>query len=163
MKAAKLFLIIAFIYVLQAVVVSRFTIFGVKADMLLIVTAISAVTFGAEKGFLVGLCCGIVQDVLGGSLYLHTISKAVLGFIVGTFKESVFGTEEMVALSAVLVATITNYLLELMLLFFFFGKPIASLLVIITSLAISCLLNSIIAPLLYPAVRFGSKLLVAEQ
>lgn len=162
MKALKLLLLLTVVYILQIVIFSRFAILGVKPDLLLIVTTLYAVTYGAEKGFLVGLICGLVQDILSGSIYFHTLSKALLGFIVGTFKESVFGTEETVALTAVFVATVTNYLLELLLLFFFFGKPLASPSVILVSLIISCLFNSILAPLIFPAVRLSSQFLAVE-
>lgn len=162
MKTLKLLLLLTFVYILQIIVVSRFAVLGVKADLLLIVTTLYAVTYGAERGFLVGFFCGFVQDIFSGSIYFHTVSKAILGFIVGTFKESVFGTEETVALTAVFVATVTNYLLELFLLFFFFGKPLASPLVLLVSLMISCLFNSILAPLIFPAVRLSSKFLDVE-
>jgi len=160
MKAFKVALSILLVYLFQITIVSRLSIFGVKADLLLIITTLVAVTYGAENGFLVGFFCGLVQDVFGGPFYMFTISKALLGFLLGTFKESVFGTEEGVALTAVFVATVTNFILETLILFFFFGQPIASPFVLAISLIISCLYNSLLAPLFYPMVKFTSKLVM---
>jgi rod shape-determining protein MreD len=159
MKILKIALSILLIYLFQITIISRLSVFGVKADLLLIVTTLFAVTYGAEEGFLMGLFCGLVQDIFGGSFYMQTVSKAVLGFLIGTFKESVFGTEEGVALTAVAVATVTNFILELTMLFFFFGRPVASPLALMSALIISCLYNSLLAPVFFPIVKFGSRLL----
>ena len=159
MKILKIALTILLIYLFQITIISRLSVFGVKADLLLIVTTLFAVTYGAEEGFLMGLFCGLVQDIFGGSFYMQTVSKAVLGFLIGTFKESVFGTEEGVALIAVAVATVTNFILELTMLFFFFGRPVASPLALMSALIISCLYNSLLAPVFFPIVKFGSRLL----
>ncbi|MFH1710050.1 MAG: rod shape-determining protein MreD [bacterium] len=160
MKTFKIVLTVFLAYLLQITVLSRFPVFGVRADILLIITTLFAVTYGAEEGFLMGLLCGLVQDVFGGSFYMHTVSMSLLGFLIGTFKESVFGTEEGVALIAVAVATATYFVLELTILFFFFGRPTASLPVLAMTLFISCLYNSLLAPLIYPAVKFKSKLVM---
>lgn len=157
MKTFKVAVSIFLIYLLQVTIFSRLTVFGVKADLLLVVTTLFAVTYGAENGFLIGLFCGLVQDVFSGPFYIHSFSKALLGFLMGTFKESVFGTEEGVAVTAVLVATATNFILEAVILFFFFGRPFASPFVLAAVLIISCLYNSLLAPLIYPIVKFVSR------
>jgi hypothetical protein len=78
----------------------------------------------------------------------------------GTFKESVFGTEEGVALTAVFVATVTNFILQAVILFFFFGRPFASPLTLAATLIISTMYNSLLAPLFYPLVKFTSGLVM---
>lgn len=163
MRTSRLFILIVLAYLIQTIVVSRFTVLGVRADLLLIITALYAVTFGAEKGFLVGLLCGSIQDLLGTAFFAHTIPFALLGFLIGTFKESVFGTEESVALTAVFVATVTNCIFELLFLFFFFGRPLASPLILLATIIISSLYNSVLAPLIYPLIRSSSRFLIAEQ
>jgi rod shape-determining protein MreD len=163
MKVFKLFVLIMLAYLVQTIVISRFAILGVRADLLLIITALYAVTFGAEKGFLVGILCGSIQDIFGTTFFAHTIPFALLGFLIGTFKESVFGTEESVAFTAVSVAAVTNYVFELLFLFFFFGRPIASPLILLATLVISCLYNSLLAPLIYPLIRSSSQFLIAEE
>lgn len=158
MKALKIALSIIIVYLFQVTIMSRLTVFGVKADLLLIITALFAVVYGPENGFLVGMFCGLVQDVFGGTFYMHILSKALLGFLMGTFKESVFGTEEGVALTAVLVATVTGFFLDAVLLFFFFEKPFASPFVLLITLIISCIYNSALSPLFYPVVKASSKM-----
>jgi rod shape-determining protein MreD len=160
MKTLKIALAIILVYLLQVTVISRLSVFGVRADLLLIITTLFAVTYGAENGFLIGLICGLVQDVFGGSFYMQAVSKAILGFLIGTFKESVFGTEESVAFIAVFVATVTNFILEAVILFFFFGRPFASPLILAVTLIISCAYNSLLAPLFYPIVKYTSRLVM---
>ncbi len=157
MRTIKIALLIILVYLLQITIISRLSVFGVKADLLLIITTLFAVTYGAEDGFLIGLLCGLVQDVFGGSFYVQVVSKALLGFLIGTFKESVFGTEESVAFMAVFVATVTNFVLEAVILFFFFGRPFASPLILVGTLIISCIYNSLLAPLFYPIVKLTSR------
>jgi rod shape-determining protein MreD len=161
MKILKLLLFLLIVYLLQTVVVSRFPIMGTRADLMLIVTALLAVNYGIEDGFVAGVLCGFIQDIFGGMFYIHTASKGILGFLVGTFKESVLGTEESVTLTAVLAATVTNYLLELAILFFFFGKPLASVPVLLLMLLISCIYNGILSVVLYPAVKWAAKMIYA--
>ena len=87
----------------------------------------------------------------------------LLGLLIGTFKESVFGTEETVAFTAVLAATVTNYVFEFALLFFFFGKPVASVRILMITLILSCIMNSILAPFVYSTVKASSNFITAEQ
>jgi rod shape-determining protein MreD len=159
MKILKLFAFLLFFYLLQITVFSRFEVLGVRPDILLIVTTLLAVTYGAEEGFVVGILCGIISDIFGGLFYINTVSKGLLGFLVGTFKESVLGTEEAVSLTAVLAATMTNFIIELLLLFFFFGKPIASIPVILITLTVSCFYNGILSVIFVPALKWSGKLI----
>ena len=163
MKIFRLVIFLILVYLLQVIVISRFAVLGVAANLPLIVTALFAVTFGAEKGFIVGLICGLIQDILGGGFYINTISFGLLGFLIGTFKESVLGTEEAVSLAAVIAATVTAFVFELLLLFFFFGKPLGSPISILITLAISCLYNSVITPVLYPAIKLSSRYLIEAE
>lgn len=162
MRAFRLFVLLIFIYLVQIIIVSKLAVFGVRADILLVFTAICAVMFGAEGGFLIGLFCGFVQDVFGGAFYIHTISKGILGFLIGTLKESILGTEEAVVLIAVFAATISNFIFELLLLFFFFGKPLASPWPLLMTLIISCLYNMALTLIFYPAVKYSSGYFVVE-
>jgi len=163
MRILRFIVLLISLFLLQTIVISRYAIFGVRADLLLIITTLYAVNFGAEKGLVVGLLCGIVQDIFGGMLYISTISKGVLGFLIGTLKESVLGTEETVVLTAILAATVTNYFFELVLLFFFFGKPLASPLALFITLVISCLYNSALTFVLLPAFKASTRYFMEEQ
>jgi len=163
MRIFRFFFFLLLIYLLQVIIVSRFAVFGVKADLFLVMTALFAVNLGAERGFVIGLLCGIIQDIFGTSFYFHSATMAILGFLVGTFKESIIGTEEGIALTAVIAATVTNFLLQLLLLFFFFGKPLASPLILLGVLVVSCFYNSLLAFIFNPLVKFSTRFLVAEQ
>jgi rod shape-determining protein MreD len=160
MKILNFLLFFIAVYIVQTVVLSRFAIFGVRPDLFLIITTLIAVTYGAEEGLILGFFFGIFQDLSSGLIPINMFTKALLGYLVGTFKESVIVSDEMVAFTAVSVATITSFILELVILFFFFGKAVSSPLVLFVTLTISCLYNGILAHLFYPVVKFGSKLVV---
>lgn len=153
MRSFRVALIIFSVYLLQTIIASRFPVFGVRVDLLLVFTTLFAVYYGPEQGFMAGLICGITQDIFGTGPFFNAISKSLMGFLVGTFKESVLGTEEAVAVTAVAVATITNFILELMIMFFFFGKPLASIGVLFATLLLSCLYNSALAPVMYMLIK----------
>ncbi len=160
MKPLKIALSIFLVYLLQVAIVPRFAVFGVGPDLFVIVITLFSVAYGAESGFLTGFFCGLVQDIFVGPFYFHSVTRSLLGFLMGTFKESVFGTEEGVAFTAVAVATVTNFILEAVTLFFFFGRPLASPLSLAAVLIISCIYNSALAPLFYPLVKSGSRMVM---
>ena len=154
MRYLKLAALLLAAHLLQTVVISRYSLLGVRPDLMLVTVSLFAVNFGAEDGLVSGVIGGLIQDLLGGAYFLNTATKGLLGFLIGTLKESVIGTEEAVTLTAVVAATVTNFVLELVMLYFFFGKPIASPLIVIMTLALLCIYNSIIAFLFYPLLRW---------
>lgn len=153
MKYFKIALFFILAYLIQITLLSRFPFFGVRPDLLLVCVTMISVRYGAVEGFLGGLICGVTQDVFGGIYYIQTISKSMLGFLVGTYKESVLGTEEAVNMTAVFAATVTNFVFEVALMYFFFGKPIAPILFVLISLILSCFYNGVIAYLAYPVIK----------
>jgi|WetSurMetagenome_2_1015567.scaffolds.fasta_scaffold738581_2 rod shape-determining protein MreD len=152
MKTVKLIAFFFLIYILQ-MLISRFSIFGVRPDLILITITLIGVNYGAEEGFVAGLVAGICQDLLGGHYFYNTLSKSLLGFLVGTFKESVLGTEEAVNLTAVVAATVTVFFIEILCLYFFFGKPFASFFILFVTLFVSCILNGLLAFISFPALK----------
>ena len=162
MRYFRLIVLLSILYLIQTVIISRFAAFGVKADILLVVTTMFAVNFGAEKGFIVGFLGGIIQDLFGVSYFFHSMTRAILGFLVGTFKESIVGSEEGIAFTSVIVATVANFMIELLFFFFFFGKPVASPLILLETLFVSCIYNALFVPVLYPLIKWSSARLVRE-
>jgi rod shape-determining protein MreD len=162
MRYAKLAAIFLAVYLLQVVVISRFALIGVRPDLLLIAVSMYSISFGAEEGFIAGVICGLIQDLFSGFFFVHTLSKGLLGFLIGTLKESVLGTDEAVVLSAVMTATVTNFIFEYILLFFFFGRPLSTFPVLLITLILSCVYNSILAFLLAPSMRLISRAALAE-
>src|SRR3990172_6177041 len=87
---AMLLLLIA--VVLQTMVVSRVSVLGVTADLLLILTVIVGLGRGSLEGAIFGFCVGIVHDTiffqtLGG----HALIFVLVGYFVGIFLAR-FGT-----------------------------------------------------------------------
>ena len=154
MRYLKLTLLLLAAHLIQTAVLSRYSLLGVRPDLMLVTVSLFAVNFGAEDGFASGVIAGLIQDLLGGAYFLNTATKGLLGFLIGTLKESIIGTEEAVTLTAVVAATATNFVLELVMLYFFFGKPIASPFVVILTLFLLSVYNSILAFILYPLLRW---------
>ena len=162
MRIFRLFLFILAIYILQTTIVSRFAIFTVKPDLVLVTITLLAVSEGLEHGFAAGVLGGLLQDILGGMFFINTLTKGILGFLAGTFKESIFGSEESVAMTAVLAATATEFVLQILMLSFFFDKPVATPLPLFAVLVISSLYNCLLAPLMYRIVKAFGPLLAVE-
>jgi len=162
MKIFRLGVFIFLVYLLQVAVVSRFAIFSVRPDLMLVVITLIAVTQGVERGFASGFLGGLMQDVLGGMYFINFLTKGLLGFLVGTFKESIFGSEESVAVTAVLVATVTEFVLQVLILSLFFDKPVATPLSLFLLLVISSVFNCAIAPILYPLIRASAPYFAEE-
>ena len=154
MRYLKLAAFLLAVYLLQIIVISRISVLGVRPNLLLVTITLFAVNLGAEEGFAAGVIGGLIIDLLGGTYFLNTATDGLLGFLIGTLKESVIGTEEAVTITAVLAATATSFVFELIMLYFFLGKPIASPFVVMLTLVLLCVYNSVLAFISYPLLRW---------
>ncbi len=103
---------------------------GVVPDVAVVVVVLLALRRGPEAGCVVGFALGLVQDVLaGGPLGLHALSKALVGFGVGTLPRWFLVSRPVVPVGAALLATIADGLLRFGLLqLFHYPVPLGDLL-----------------------------------
>lgn len=85
-SAGKVVLLFVIGALLQAVIVSRFSILGVTADLFLILTVIVAYSKGPVEGAIFGFVAGIVADVIYfGPVGLRALVYVLVGYSVGMF------------------------------------------------------------------------------
>ena len=138
----KIIMFFAVVACLQATLSPRIAVFGVKPDLLLIAVVIWGLSFGAEKGGAVGLLAGFLEDLLSASFYINILIKAMLGYFAGIVRGSIAVASTLVSTAAVAALTPISYLLELMIFYFFFGRPLPSLYSVISVVTVSSLYNA---------------------
>ena len=82
---------ISLLFLFQTTILHSFTMFGVRPDMVLILTFLIAVSLGGDKGATAGFALGLIQDCLSSSIFgINAFSKGVVGFIFGNLREKIF-------------------------------------------------------------------------
>lgn len=78
-------------FVIQSSVLPAIAIGGIKPNLMLIVVATYAFLLGDRSGILVGLICGLVQDIFFGPvLGFSSLLYAVIGYLCGKFKNLLY-------------------------------------------------------------------------
>jgi len=144
---------------LQTALSPRIAIFGVKPDLLLIAVVVWGMSRGPREGAFVGFGAGFLEDVLSANFYIHTLTKAIAGFLSGAIQRN-FGTAS-VSSYAIIVGVLTpvSYLFEIMSFYFFFGRQLPGIYSIISVVFLSAVYNGLLTLLLFaPIVRASAVL-----
>jgi rod shape-determining protein MreD len=84
MKPWLYFALIAGLVPLQTTVLRYATVWGVRPDLCLVVTCLTALLVGETEGALLGLTLGFLQDLLSpGEAWLNMMTKGTLGLLAG--------------------------------------------------------------------------------
>jgi len=131
MKTLILFVVMAAAVSLQSTVIPVLSIGGVRPDLVLVVVVSAALTAGRETGLICGVFGGLLQDLLSvGPFGYNTLSKMLLGFLVGMYERKVNQGSLLLPLLAVAAATVGAAVLAVVfLLAYGQERQIASLLV----------------------------------
>lgn len=85
------FLIILICFLFQSTVFSKFSIFSIKPNLMIIVTASFGFMRGKKEGMMVGFICGLMTDIFWGNILgLYALIYATIGYINGFFKRLFF-------------------------------------------------------------------------
>ncbi len=107
MKTLMLFIVMAVAVSLQSTVIPVLSIGGVRPDLVLVVVVSAALTVGRETGLICGVFGGLLQDLLSvGPFGYNTLSKMLLGFLVGLYERKVNQGSLLLPLLAVAAATV---------------------------------------------------------
>lgn len=107
MKTLILFVVMVAAMSLQSTVIPVLSIGGVRPDLVLVVVVSAALTAGRETGLLCGVFGGLLQDLLSvGPFGYNTLSKMLLGFLVGLYERKVNQGSLLLPLLAVAAATV---------------------------------------------------------
>ena len=131
MKTLILFVVMVAAMSLQSTVIPVLSIGGVRPDLVLVVVVSAALTAGRETGLICGVFGGLLQDLLSvGPFGYNTLSKMLLGFLVGLYERKVNQGSLLLPLLAVAAATVGAAVLSVVfLLAYGQERQIASLLV----------------------------------
>ncbi len=93
-------------FVLQIGVLVDLQLFGVHADVLLVLAICAGLAGGAGRGAVVGFFAGLLADVmLPGTLGISALAFAAIGWGVGSVREGVLSTTRMFSVLVTLVAS----------------------------------------------------------
>jgi rod shape-determining protein MreD len=107
MKALILFVVMAVSVSLQSTVIPVLSIGGVRPDLVLVVVVSVALSVGKEMGVLCGVFGGLLQDLLSvGPFGYNTLTKMLLGLLVGLYERKVNKGTLLLPLLAVAVSTL---------------------------------------------------------
>lgn len=115
--------------VAQATVVPALRIGDVAPDLPLILVVLLALRRGPELGGVAGFAMGLLQDTAGGGLIgVQALTKALIGFVVGSLAGGLRGTQPLVQVPGLALLTIVEGLLRYGLLkLFHFPVPFGEL------------------------------------
>ncbi len=106
MKALILFVVMAVSVSVQSTVIPVLSIGGVRPDLVLVVVVSVALSAGKEEGVLCGVFGGVLQDLLSvGPFGYNTLTKMLLGLLVGLYERKVNKGSLLLPLLAVAVST----------------------------------------------------------
>ena len=129
MRALIWFVIMLVSVSLQSTVIPVISIGGVRPDFVLVVVISAALTRGRETGLLCGAFGGILQDLLSaGPFGLNTLTKMLLGLLIGFFERKVNQGNLLLPLVAIAAGTVgATVVSALFLLSYGFGGSIFAL------------------------------------
>lgn len=112
MVAARVALVILLTLVVQVVVVSELSFFGAQGNIILLVAIAAALETDAERGAIAGFASGLAFDMLLDTpMGLSALTGALVGWVVGTAKDSVLRDARIIQLGLVAMASAVGTLL----------------------------------------------------
>jgi rod shape-determining protein MreD len=140
--------------ILQASIVSRLTIWGVFADLPLLVVVNWSLLQGAREGMVWGFVGGLAVDLLSGAPFgAATLSLLAVGVLSGLGHKTVFRGHFALPLVAVFLGTILYNLLFLLVLQIA-GQTVAWLDSLVRMVLPSAALNAALTPIVFGLMRW---------
>lgn len=112
MVAARLALVLLVTLVVQVVLISPLSIAGARGNLVLLVAIAAALETDAERGAVAGFASGLAFDMLLDTpMGLSALTGALVGWVVGTAKDSVLRDAAVIQLGLVALASALGTLL----------------------------------------------------
>jgi rod shape-determining protein MreD len=162
MRALIWFVVMLLSVSLQSTVIPALSIGGIRPDFVLVVVISAALSGGRETGVLCGTFGGVLQDLLSaGPFGLNTLSKMLLGLVIGFYERKVNQGNLLLPLVAVVAGTIgSTAVAAIFLMAYGFAGAVPSLLLqMLPTTAYHVLLAAPVhAAMLWLKRRYASKL-----
>ncbi len=149
--AVPLLVIVA---VLQATLMPHIVIWGVYADLPLLIVASWGLLRGPREGMIWGFIAGLAVDLLSGAPFgAATLALMAVGFLAGLGQTTVFRTHVALPLVVVFLATLV-YDVIFLLVVQLSGRTVAWLESIFRLILPSAVLNAALMPLIFVTMRW---------
>ena len=140
--------------ILQSTVVSHFRIWGVFADLPLLVVVSWSLLRGPREGLIWGFIAGLTVDLFSGAPFgAATFGLMAAGFLAGLGQSTVFRSQLFLPLVAMLLATIVYDILFLLVVWIS-GYPVSWLDSLFRLILPSAVLNAVLTPVVFVIVRW---------
>jgi rod shape-determining protein MreD len=145
---------LAVVAILQTTLLPSLTIWGVFANLPLLIVVSWGLLRGSREGALWGFISGLMVDLLAGAPFgAATLSLTIVGFLVGLGEATVFRASIALPMIAMFLATIVYELLFLLIVQIS-GQPVAWLESIWRLVLPSALLNALLTPIFFLTMRW---------
>jgi rod shape-determining protein MreD len=148
--------LLAAIAILQSTVVAQLKIWGVFADLPLLVVVSWSLLRGSREGLVWGFVAGLALDLLSGAPFgAATFGLMAVGLVSGLGKSTVFRSQIVLPLVTVLLATIV-YDIIFLIVVWISGYPVVWLDSLVHMILPSAVLNAFLTPIVFVVMRWLS-------
>ncbi len=156
MKKIILFFAIAAGLILQVTIFSRFKIFGVKPDLILVIVLAIGFFQGSYRGISYGFLGGLLEDIFSSvNLGTNALSKVLCGFLVSLIGRKVYESLGAQAAIIVIFSLLDRIFTWVILLFSATPQPFS--LAILVKIAFYISYNLIVGLVVFPLMKKISK------
>ncbi len=146
--------LLTIVAILQSTLVSHFRIWGVSADLPLLVVVSWGLLRGSREGLIWGFIAGVAVDLFSGAPFgAATFGLMAAGFLSGLGQSTVFRSQLFLPLIAMLLATIV-YDILFMLVVWISGYPVSWLDSLFRLVLPSAVLNAVLTPVVFVIMRW---------
>jgi rod shape-determining protein MreD len=143
-------IILIVVYALQLTLVSELRIFGIQANLLLVVTCAISFLFGSVDGSIVGIVLGLLLDLYQGrNIGLSALVFFYLAIFIGSFNKKFFKDNYLILLILTIVATVIYETIMYVFAIFAYSQSFM-ILSLIRNLMIGVGMNVITGAIIYP-------------
>ena len=140
--------LLAVVTLLQSTLVSHFRIWGVFADLPLLIVVSWGVLRGPREGLIWGFVAGLMLDIFSGAPFgAATFGLMAVGLLSGLGKSTVFQSRIVLPMLAVLLATVI-YDIIFLIVVWISGYPVAWLDSLFRLVLPSAVLNTVLTPVI---------------
>jgi rod shape-determining protein MreD len=138
---------------LQSTVFAQMKLFGVRPELMYLVTIVIAIVDGPREGMIVGFVGGLSQDfLLNSPKGLSALTLTLLGYGVGLSRQYIVSPSPLLPMMMVAIGTAVAVLFY-EILGFLLGQVNQPILYSIRVPVLSGIYNAVLTPLAYPVLR----------
>jgi rod shape-determining protein MreD len=147
--------LLVFVAVLQSTVMPYLAIWGVFADLPVLLVACWGLLRGSREGIIWGFIAGVAVDLLSGAPFgAATLSLALVGFLSGLAKNSVFAGHIVFPVFALFLATLL-YNVCFLAIVWLSSQHVVWLDSLVRIVLPSAALNAVLAPVVFIPMRWA--------